>query len=100
MAGLGRLMDENTTTGFWYSPDTGPVFRGVPSGLRLADSGPASRRIADAARRPELAEQVLASLFWWCYVRTAKFGADSRGVSGSPVQRQIIVGHADGTRHD
>jgi hypothetical protein len=100
MAGLSDFMDANTSTGLWYSPDTLFVIRGVPSGLRLADSGPASRRIASAARRPELAEQVLASLFWWCYVRTRKFRSDSRGVSGSQVQRQIIVSHADGTRHD
>lgn len=96
MAGLSDFMDANTSTGLRSITR----YARVPSGLGLADSRQASRRIASAARRPELAEQVLASLFWWCYVRTRKFRSDSRGVSGSPIQRQIIVSHADGTRYD
>jgi hypothetical protein len=99
MAGLSDFMDENTSTGFGYSPGFAGAFRGARP-VRLADSGPASRRIADAARRPELAEQVLASLFWWCYVRTEQFRSDSRGAGGSRGNRQIVVSHARGTRHD
>jgi hypothetical protein len=99
MAGLSDFMDANASTGFGYSPGLTGAFRGARP-HRLADSGGASKRIADAARRPELAEQVLASLFWWCYVRTERFPSDSRGASSSPGTRQVIVSHARGTRHD
>jgi hypothetical protein len=100
MAGLADFMDSHTSAGRAYS--TGIVFRGTPSGegVRLADSGPASRRIARAARDPGVAEQVLASLFWWCYVQTRLFESDSRGISRAPDQRRIIVSHAGGTRYD
>jgi hypothetical protein len=93
-------MDQQTTAGHGYASSRG-IFRGrPPGGSRLADSGPASGLIADAAPDPELAERVLAALFWWCKVRTAEFETDSRGYGGSPGQRQIVVSHADGTRHD
>jgi hypothetical protein len=42
---------------------------------------------------------MLASLFWWCYVRTNDFRLDIRGV-GEEGQRQILVSHADGSLHD
>ena len=100
MAGLAEFMDS-------YAPGAGdepfhdPVFRGLPGpgGAALADSGPGSQVIARAARSPELAEQVLASLFWWCYVRTQRFRSESPAAA-LPGQRQIIVSHDDGgTRH-
>jgi hypothetical protein len=72
-----------------------------PAGDRLADSGPNSQRIARAARSPDLADQVLASLFWWCYVRTQDFQRDlDSDIDPLQDQRQIIVSHADDTRHD
>jgi hypothetical protein len=100
MPGLADYMDRQSAAGRGYASARG-TFRGrQPGGSRLADSGPASRLIADAAPGVELAERVLASLFWWCKTQTAEFEADSRGYGGSPRQRQIIVNHADGTRHD
>ncbi len=100
MAGLSEFMDAHTSTGSWYSSGFRSSWPGRRSRLRLADSGPASRRITAAARSPELSEQVLASLFWWCYVRSEMFRLDSRGMSSSPAQQQVIVSHAKGTRYD
>jgi len=100
MAGLADYMDQQTTARDGYELFRG-TFRGrPPSGSRLADSGPACRLIASAAPGPELAERVLAALFWWCKTRTAEFTTDSRGYGGAPGQRQIVVSHAYGTRHD
>jgi hypothetical protein len=64
----------------------------------LASSGPNCQLIARAAPSSGLAEQALASLFWWCYVRTGKF-LDSRGIGDLRDQRQIIVSHDGGTRY-
>lgn len=98
MTGLSDFMDAHASADPGYSRY---VYRGTePNRVRLADSGIASQEIARAARDPELAEQILASLFWWCFVRTSTFNDTTRGVGGSAVARQIIVGHAGGTRHD
>jgi hypothetical protein len=104
MTGLADFMDERVPSGPGYASARGG-WRGVtkgtpPDGSRLAGCGPACRLIADEAGAPALAEQLLASLFWWCKTRTAEFAADSRGFGDAPGQRQIVVNHADGTRHD
>jgi hypothetical protein len=63
-------------------------------GPSLVASGPASDRLSQAVRRETGAESVLASLFWWCYVRTDEYSPpDSHG-------HRIVVSHANGTRHD
>jgi len=98
MAGLADFMDAHASADPWYPV---PVYRGsAPGRAWLANSGFTSRRIAGAARDPELADQMLASLFWWCFVRTPEFSSVTRGVGDSAAARRIIVGHADGTRHD
>jgi len=102
MAGLAEFMDRNASAGRG-DVGTDTSFRGVPqpTGARLADSGPNSQGIARAARSPGLADQVLASLFWWCYVRTQDFQRDLfSDIDPLQDQRQIIVSHADDTRHD
>ncbi len=92
-----------------------PPFRGQRPVRRLADSGRASlaiaRTIGDAGR----AEQVLASVFWWCYVRTGPFedlirrsipGAfmDRDTRSANPIRGRdvqlMVVAHDVATRYD
>ena len=118
MARLADFMDRHAPADRDYLPSD-EVSRHFPSDkvsryetrpprVRLANSGPNSRRIARAAGRPELAEQVLASLFWWCYVRTPEFRLDSRGIGFQrdsqqtqvQSQSQIIVSHDGDTRRD
>lgn len=87
MARLDEFMDR-------YAPG-----RGSDPADNLADAGPASRRIAQAIAqrggpRPELAERVLASLFWWCYVQTDDFELITEDI-GERGQRQIVVRHAN-----
>lgn len=75
----------------------------------LRESGPSSVRLYEATRNEQLTESVLASLFWWCYVRTGTFQDDLRDyapplrdearTTPSP-RREIIVSHARGSRHD
>ena len=95
MARLDEFMDR-------YAPPRGidpaydRYYQGGQSRRRapLAEAGPASQRIARAARRPEMAELALASLFWWCYVQTDDFRLDTRHI-GEQGQRQIVVRHGD-----
>jgi hypothetical protein len=88
MADLAEFMDR-------YA-DRRPV-RG--ESFPLSSVGPASRRIARAADTPERAEQVLASLFWWCYVRTRQFERDTGDISQEG-RRHVVVSHGHETMHD
>jgi hypothetical protein len=45
---------------------------------RISQSGGASSRIARSIRDADRADQVLATVFWWCYVRTPAFATDMR----------------------
>ncbi len=77
------------------------------AGRRLADSGAACSVIAETIGDRDRAEQVLATLFWWCYVRTPLFeGAISRYITQGKrrVRREdlqiIVVAHGDDARRD
>jgi hypothetical protein len=90
MAGLDDFMNA-------YAPLTGSPAR------PLASCGPNSARIARAAYTPRFGEQTLASLFWWCYVKSDEFTENPvlrryGGVNGS--ERQILVGHSGGAAYD
>jgi len=77
MAGLAEFMDAHTTIG----EAGGRSDRGQE---RLAESGSAYGRIARAADDPDRADQLLASLFWWCFVLTREFSYSTRGAGDHP----------------
>jgi hypothetical protein len=101
MAGISEFMDSYSGDGL-YRGITRGSWRGR-SGRLLADAGPNCDRIARAAPTARFGEQMLSSLFWWCYVRTDNF-AEALEISGlreiKPGHRQIIASHAEGTRFD
>lgn len=82
---------------------------GAFPGPLLRESGPSSLQLYRAARNAQLTESVLASLFWWCFVRTGDFQHDvldyvpslrGEARTGPSPRREIIVSHAQGGRHD
>jgi hypothetical protein len=101
MAGLAAFMDRYATDDF-----DRPVFRGAPRrsafGLPLADAGPSSARIAQAAGTPQLGEQLLATLFWWCYLRSDALLEAVPEMRGHNLNEfpPILASHAQGTRFD
>ena len=101
MAGISEFMDDYADDALYRGITRGGPFRGP--GRRLADAGANCNRITRAAPTVQFGEQMLSSLFWWCYVRTDNF-AQALEIGGlresGPGHRQIIASHAEGTRFD
>ena len=100
MAGLAEFMDRHASRA-----DVLETVRsiGQPGGRPPAECGPSSARIAGAARTRQFGEQMLAVLFWWCFVRCDDFRANRvvrRYAQWLDDQRQILVSHDDGARWD
>jgi hypothetical protein len=91
VAGISEFMD-----GYTGGDPIRTVTRGLRDrpGRRLAEAGPNCNRIARAAGTPQFAEQILSTLFWWCFVRTDN---PAQRAPGGP---QILAGHGQGTRFD
>jgi hypothetical protein len=102
MAGLAEFMDRHASRAGDF--ETEPVRSFArPGGRPPAECGPSSARIARAARTRRFGEQMLAALFWWCYVRSDDFPASRvvpRYAESLADQRQILVSHDDGARWD
>lgn len=97
MAGLAEFMDRYVPPGRNDPNRLG--FR--PAERSLGSSGLYSARIARAAPSRDAGEQMLAAMFWWCYVQSVEFKRDT------PLYRDdldgeypgMIVGHANGSRY-
>lgn len=98
MAGLAEFMDRHVPPS--RNDPTRLGFR--PAQHSLAVSGPNSARIARAAPSRNAGDQMLAALFWWCYVQSEDFELDTWSylddLDGE--YRRIMVSHGEGSRYD
>ena len=98
MAGLAEFMDRHVPPG--RNDPTRLGFR--PAQRSLASSGPNSARIARAAPSRDAGEQLLATMFWWCYVQSVEFERDTSSYRDDldGLYQGMMVGHRNGSRFD
>jgi hypothetical protein len=89
MTSLAEFVEAHTRL-----PGTAPAFRYVQ-----VEASPASERIMGSYSDPQFIRKTLATLFWWCYVRTPQFRL-SWPDTPPERRREIVVSHADGRLHD
>jgi hypothetical protein len=89
MAGLAEFVEARTRPGAG-----GPDARYVQ-----VEASRNSLRMAQSARSQQFARQTLATLFWWCYVRTSQFQL-SLPHTRPEDRHEIVVSHANGQNYD